>query len=119
MNEFEIILAKLFIKELAERVQLQDQYDVLADQYDDLLLDNSKLLEDSSEQLYRIKRLEKHIEYLESYIDNLIKIKMDDHTDEIIKNCNPGRLETKHFTMNDVKVPNELKKKRPDCHQDE
>lgn len=97
MNEREIVLRDLVRDEAMERLRLQEQYDVLSDLYDDALIENSRLVEEISEQHYHIKRLEKKIA-------DLKLIKMGNYSDEILEN---------------VKVPDELKKKRPDGNQDE
>lgn len=90
MSEIEKIdvLLELYRDEILNNAKKRDD---LFNEIDRLLIKNSNLQEEVSEQFYEIKRLKK-------YISDLKKIKMGDHTDEILKSCNVPAILRKKIT---------------------
>lgn len=79
MSEIEKIdvLLELYRDEILNNAK---ERDALFEEIDRLLIENSDLKEEVSEQHYQIQRLVERVEDLKI-------IKMDDHTDAILKRC--------------------------------
>ena len=71
------VLLELYRDEILNNAK---ERDALFEEIDRLLIENSDLKEEVSEQHYQIKRLVERVEDLKI-------IKMDDHTDAILKRC--------------------------------
>ena len=71
------VLLELYRDEILNNAK---ERDALFEEIDRLLIENSDLKEEVSEQHYQIQRLVERVEDLKI-------IKMDDHTDAILKRC--------------------------------